>query len=79
MSATQTNTTASDSKKRQRRRSAPDPQAIAFTIADAQAMGCFGRTKIYTLFKSGKLKYRKIGGSVLIDGDSLRALLRGDA
>jgi hypothetical protein len=63
--------------KRVRRRSLPDVNALAFTIRDAQALGAPGRTKIYALFASGRLKRVKIGGTVMICGDSLRALLRG--
>jgi hypothetical protein len=40
-------------------------------------MGGPGRTKIYELVKAGKLRLVKIGGRSLIEGDSLRALLRG--
>ena len=39
-------------------------------------MGGPGRTKIYELVKSGRLKLIKIDGLARIEGDSLRSLLR---
>jgi hypothetical protein len=65
------------SAKRRRARAEPSPNAFAFTIRDAQSMGATGRTKIYDLAKRGKLKLVKIDGRTRINGDSLRALLRG--
>jgi hypothetical protein len=64
-------------KDRTRRRARPDPSphAFAYTIEDAQAMGGPGRTKLYQLAKSGRLKLIHVGGRTLVDGDSLRALL----
>ena len=49
--------------------------AHAFTIADAQAMGAPGRTKIYELAKCGKLRLLHVYGRTLVCGDSLRELL----
>jgi hypothetical protein len=60
---------------RSRRRPAPVKNAYAFTIADAQAMGGPGRTKIYDLAKVGKLKLLRVAGRTMVDGASLRALL----
>jgi hypothetical protein len=51
--------------------------ALAFTIPDAQAMGAPGRTTIYNLAKQEKLKLLRVAGRTMVDGDSLRALLRG--
>ena len=65
-------------KKRNRERALPSPHAIAWTIPDYQAMGGPGRTKIYELAKQGKLKLVTIAGRTMVDGDSGRALLRGD-
>jgi hypothetical protein len=62
---------------RKRRRASPDPMALAFTILDAQAMGAPGRTSIYKLAKQGRLKLLHVAGRTLVDGDSLRTLLRG--
>jgi hypothetical protein len=64
-------------RRRRRRRAPPVPNAFAFTIADAQAMGAPGRTKIYALLGKGVLKRLRIAGRTMIEGDSLRALLRG--
>ncbi len=65
----------SEKKRRQRLRPAADPQALAFTIEDAQRMGAPGRTKTYELIAQGKLKSVVVGGRRMIVGDSLRALL----
>jgi hypothetical protein len=74
-------TTSSDSgaSVRRRARAAPSPDAIAFTIRDAQSLGAPGRTKIYALAKEGRLTLRRIDGRTLIDGDSLRQLLKASA
>jgi hypothetical protein len=61
--------------KRRRARAAPSPNAMAFTLEDAQAMGAPGRTKIYALAKQHKLKLLKVAGRTMVDGQSLRALL----
>ena len=57
-------------------RNEPLPNAIAFRIKEALLMGGPARTTIYKLAKSGKLKLVKLGGRTLIDGDSLRNLLK---
>ena len=62
-------------QRRNRLRAPADPMAFAFTLADAQAMGAPGRTKIYELFKSGKLRKVNVAGRTMVDGNSLRALL----
>ena len=62
-------------KRRQRLRPPPDPRAFAYTLQDAQALGAPGRTTIYLLFKSGRLKRVDAGGRTMVEGDSLRALL----
>jgi hypothetical protein len=67
--------TVTGRRTRSRARAAPSPSAYAFTIADAQAMGAPGRTKIYELAKIGSLKLIVVAGRTMVDGDSLRALL----
>jgi hypothetical protein len=63
-------------QKRQRLRALPLPNAIAWTIADYQALGGPGKTSIYELGKTGGLKLFKDGaGRTMVDGDSGRALL----
>lgn len=74
-----TSSTALEKKQRGRARAAPSPDAIAFTIRDAQSLGAPGRTKIYELAKAGRLTLRKIDGRTLIDGNSLRQLLKASA
>jgi hypothetical protein len=62
--------------KRQRLRSLPSPDAIAWTIRDYQAMGGPGRTTIYHKGKTGELKlFTDKTGRRMVDGDSGRALL----
>jgi hypothetical protein len=39
-------------------------------------MGGPGRTKTYALAAEGKLRLVRVAGRTLVDGDSLRALLR---
>ena len=60
-------------------RPAPLPDALAYTVPDAVRVSGIGRTKLYELIGSGKLKVNKITGRTLIVGDSLRALLIGEA
>jgi hypothetical protein len=70
-------TTKSNPKRKRTRPSAPQrPDAIAFTIAGFQSMGGPGKTSVYELGKTGKLKlYKDIIGRTLIDGDSAREYL----
>ena len=70
--------TTIDKRIRGRARPAPSPNAFAFTIADAQAMGGPGRTKIYQMAKRGELKLIDVAGRTMVDGASLRALLGVD-
>jgi hypothetical protein len=59
--------------------SLPLPNALAFRIDEVRRMGGPGRTKVYELIRTGALKAVKAGGRTVIVGDSLRALLRGEA
>jgi hypothetical protein len=70
--------TTEQPKRKARRRALPSPNALAFTIADAQSLGAPSRTTIDGLIKKGILKTVEAPGcQVLITGDSLRALLTG--
>ena len=60
-------------------RPAPLPDALAYTVPDAMRVSGIGRTKVYELIKAGALKVNKSTGRTLIVGDSLRALLTGEA
>lgn len=71
--------TGTPRKSRERARPVPNPNALAFTIPDAQALGAPGTTTVYALFKSGALRKIKVGARTMIEGDSLRRLLRGEA
>ena len=57
-------------------RPAPLPNAIAYRIDEVPRMGGPGRTKIYELAAQNKLRLVRVAGRTLVDGDSLRALLR---
>jgi hypothetical protein len=59
-----------------RARPMPRPDALAFRVNEVPLMGGPGRTKLYELAKAGKLQLVHVGGRTLVDGDSLRALLR---
>jgi hypothetical protein len=48
-------------------------------VDEVALMGGPHRTKLYALAAEGKLKLVKVAGRTLVCGDSLRALLRGDA
>jgi hypothetical protein len=65
-----------EDRVRRRARPAPSPSAFAFTVKDSQSMGAPGRTKLYELAKQGKLKLIKIAGRTMVQGDSLRELLK---
>ena len=67
--------TPTNREERRRARSAPSPNAFAYTLEDARLMGGPGRTTIYELAKRGELKLIYVGGRTKVDGDSLRALL----
>lgn len=67
---------SSNPSKSRRARSAPLPNAIAFRIDEVAQMGGPGRTKTYELAAEGKLRLVRVAGRTLVDGDSLRALLR---
>lgn len=54
----------------------PLPNALAFRVDEVPLMGGPHRTKLYELAAAGKLKLVKVAGRTLVDGDSLRALLR---
>lgn len=59
-----------------RERQAPLPNALAYRVDEVPRMGGPARTKLYELAKTGQLKLVKVAGRTLVDGDSLRALLR---
>ena len=67
-------------RSRGRERALPAANAFAYTIKDAQAMGAPGKSTIYELEAKGVLKLtRRPGLPTMVDGDSLRALLRADS
>ena len=60
------------------RRGDPLPDALSYHIEDAARITGLGRTTVFDLLAKGKLRRIKIGGRTLVEGDSLRALLRGE-
>ena len=57
----------------------PRPDALGFTVPEVRQLGGPGRTKVYELINSGKLKTVMVGGRRLINGDSFRDLMtRGE-
>jgi hypothetical protein len=57
-------------------RYSPRPDAIAFRVSEVRQMGGPGKTKLYELARQGKLRLVRVGGRTLVEGDSLRTLLR---
>lgn len=55
---------------------APLPNALAYRVDEVPLMGGPRRTKLYELAAAGKVKLIRVAGRTLVDGDSLRALLR---
>ncbi len=61
---------------KQNRNCRPNPEALAFRISEVQQLGGPGKTKLYDLARDGKLRLVRVGGRTLVEGDSLRTLLR---
>jgi len=57
-------------------KTSPLPTAFAYRVNEVPLMGGPSRTTIYKLAKNGHLKLVKLGGRTLIEGDSLRSLLK---
>lgn len=55
------------------------PNAMAFRVNDACVHAGISRTTLYRLITNGQLKALNVAGRTVIEGDSLRALLRVDA
>ena len=66
----------SNATRPSRIRPAPLAHALAYRIDEVPLMGGPGRTKTYELAAEGKLRLIRVAGRTLVDGDSLRALLR---
>ena len=54
----------------------PRPDALSYRIDEVPLMGGPRRTATYALAAAGHLKLIKVAGRSLIEGDSLRRLLR---
>ena len=59
---------------------APNLLAIVYDFAEARALGGpKSRSTYYAFARRGLLRLVRVGGGVRVDGNSLRALLRGEA
>ena len=54
----------------------PSPHALAYRVKEVQLMGGPCRTKVYELAQKGDLKLIRIDGRTVVEGDSLRNLLK---
>ena len=52
-----------------------DPNAVLYTLAAAVTVSGMSRSTLYRHLTAGTLRARKNGRTVLIEGDSLRALM----
>lgn len=57
----------------------PNPDPLAYTVADACRVSTLCKSQIYNLIRAGKLEARKLGRRTLIPAASLRALIEGEA
>lgn len=55
------------------------PEPLAYSIADAVRVSGLGKTRLYQLINSQRLKATKVGKRTLIPASSLRALIEGGA
>jgi excisionase family DNA binding protein len=62
-----------------RRSTAPPLDPLAYRVNDAIRVSGLGRSSIYKLIASGKLRSIMVAGRRLIPADALRDLLRGAA
>lgn len=56
-----------------------NPHKIAYSIREACKASSLGRTTIYSLIASGRLRANRIGGRTVIPSESLHALIAGEA
>ncbi|HLY79687.1 MAG TPA: hypothetical protein VKQ70_09960 [Caulobacteraceae bacterium] len=73
---TQPVSAATSPTKPKRERPAPLAHALAYRVDEVPLLGGPSRTKLYALAAEGKLRLIRVAGRTLVDGDSLRALLR---
>ena len=64
------------SENRRSNQTSPSPEAFAYRVKEVQILGGPCRTKVYELAKKGDLKLIRIDGRTVVEGDSLRRLLR---
>ena len=58
---------------------APSPAAFSYTLADAGRMVGLHPMTLRRHAAAGRLKLIRLGGRTLVDGDSLRAMVRSAA
>lgn len=54
-------------------------ERLTFRVDEAERVTGLRRTKLYQLIKAGKLKSTRVEGQRLINGDSLRSYISGEA
>ena len=57
----------------------PQPEPLAYSVAEACRVTSIGRTRLYALIAEGRLEVRKIGKRTIIPAESLRRLIEGQA
>ncbi len=57
----------------------PANQKLAYSVREACHVSSLGRTTIFGLIETGRLRVTRIGGRTLIPADALRALIEGRA
>lgn len=72
-------TTITRKKRRPEDRPPPLPNAISYTLADAARLSGLSQPTLRRRAAEGKLRLFRVGGRSLVNGDSLRALLGGEA
>lgn len=51
------------------------PDQLAYSIRDAVRVSSIGKTRLYSLIKSGRLRVTKVGKRTLVSASSLRQLV----
>lgn len=57
----------------------PNPEPLAYSVADACRAASICKSHLYNLIRAKKLETRKLGRRTLIPAASLRALIEGGA
>lgn len=55
-----------------------DPPKLCYSVKEACTVTPWGRSTLYQLMASGRLRSVRVGGRRLIPADALRALVEGE-